>query len=47
MEQKKIAEVAKEAVRIYFDYSVSAREAIEKAKEMILDEKAETMEKAN
>lgn len=34
MTNKQITEIATEAVKIYFDYKVSAREAIEKAKEV-------------
>lgn len=33
MADKQVAEMATEAVKIYFNYNVSAREAIEKAKE--------------
>ncbi len=40
-------EVAEEAVKIYFDYNVSAEEAVRRAKETILIEKEETMGKAN
>lgn len=34
-----IEKIAQEAVKIYFDYNISAKEAIKKAKEMIKDEK--------
>lgn len=43
-----IERIAQEAVKIYFDYSVSAEEAIKKAKEMIENEKKmDKMEKIN
>lgn len=38
MTKQQIYEVANEAVKIYFDYNISAQEAIEKAKGMILNE---------
>ena len=34
MTDKQVAEMATEAVKIYFDFNVSAKEAIEKAKEV-------------
>lgn len=41
-------EVAEEAVKIYFDYNVSAEEAVRRAKEMIENEKKmDKMEKIN
>ena len=33
MTDKQVAEMATEAVKIYFDYNVSVKEAIEKVKE--------------
>lgn len=47
LEKQQMLEVAEEAVKIYFDYNVSAEEAVRRAKEMILIEKEETMGKAN
>jgi len=36
--KKQVYEIACEAVKIYFDYNISALEAIEKAKGMIQNE---------
>lgn len=47
MTDKQVAEVATEAVKIYFGYNVSAREAIEKAKEELGYEKVVDVEKTN
>lgn len=47
LEKQQMLEVAEEAVKIYFDYNVSAEEAVRRAKETILIEKEETMGKAN
>lgn len=41
-----IEKIAQEAVKIYFDYNISAKEAIKKAKEMIKDEKENEKKKA-
>lgn len=38
MTKQQIFDVACEAVKIYFDYNISAQEAIEKAKGMIQNE---------
>ena len=47
LEKQQMLEVAEEAVKIYFDYNVSAEEAVRRAKEMILNEKVEKVERAN
>lgn len=47
MTKQQVFEAASEAVKIYFNYNVSAEEAIAKAKEMILNEKVEKVEKAS
>ena len=46
MTKKQVYEIACEAVKIYFDYNISAKEAIKKAKEMIKDEKENEKKKA-
>ena len=40
-----IEKIAKEAVRIYFNYNISAEEAIKKAKEMIENGENTSMDK--
>lgn len=47
MTDKQAKEIATEAVKIYFDYNVSAEESIAKAKEVLGYEEKKTMEKAN
>lgn len=47
MTKKQVYEIACEAVKIYFDYNVSAEESIAKAKEVLGYEEKKTMEKAN
>lgn len=44
---KNIEKIAQKALEIYYNYNITANEAIEKAKEMSESEKQKNMEKAN
>lgn len=43
--KQQVLEVAEEAVKIYFDYNVSAEEAVRRAKEMIENGENTSMDK--
>lgn len=45
LEKQQMLEVAEEAVKIYFDYNVSAEEAVRRAKEMIENGENTSMDK--
>ena len=47
MTKNEILEILEEVTKIYFDYNCTLPEAIERAKEVMEDERISKMEKAN